>query len=144
MAVELFHYRGAAKDVGTLEYVFEAGQQKLFRTPVTKEQAAEDRSEFHDDLLSCTDRRVGNAGVPDNNWSRLLFGHGQNGQCDKCFSCRSAAGWDGRCAERGEAAVRGVHRLTKGFCFFLLEQSGEIQNRCTSDPSKLQKYHILC
>ena len=26
-AVELFRYRGAAKDSGTLEYVFEAGEQ---------------------------------------------------------------------------------------------------------------------
>ena len=27
MSVELFRYRGAAKDGGTLEYVFEAGEQ---------------------------------------------------------------------------------------------------------------------
>jgi hypothetical protein len=27
MSVELFRYRGAAKDGGTLEYVFEAGDQ---------------------------------------------------------------------------------------------------------------------
>ena len=28
-AVELFRYRGAAKDGGTLEYVLEAGEQNL-------------------------------------------------------------------------------------------------------------------
>jgi hypothetical protein len=27
MSVELFRYRGAAKDGGTLEYIFEAGDQ---------------------------------------------------------------------------------------------------------------------
>ena len=27
MAVELFRYRGAAKDVGTLEYLFDVGKQ---------------------------------------------------------------------------------------------------------------------
>ena len=63
MSVELFRYRGAAKDVGTLEYVFEA--------------------------------------------------------------------------ERGSPVEE---RL---FCFFFLSKV-EIQNRCTSYPSKLQKYHILC
>ena len=29
MSVEFFRYRGAAKDGGTLEYVFEAGEQNL-------------------------------------------------------------------------------------------------------------------
>jgi hypothetical protein len=29
LSVELFRYRGAAKDGGTLEYVFEAGEQNL-------------------------------------------------------------------------------------------------------------------
>jgi hypothetical protein len=32
MAVELFHYRGAAKDGGTLEYVFDAGEQHPLRS----------------------------------------------------------------------------------------------------------------
>jgi hypothetical protein len=39
-AVELFRYRGAANDGGTLEYVFEAGQQNS-PNAVTKEKAAE-------------------------------------------------------------------------------------------------------
>jgi hypothetical protein len=33
MSVELFRYRGAAKDGGTLEYVFEAGEQTYRRLP---------------------------------------------------------------------------------------------------------------
>jgi hypothetical protein len=32
MAVELFRYRGAAKDGGTLEYVFDAGEQHPLRS----------------------------------------------------------------------------------------------------------------
>jgi hypothetical protein len=39
-SVELFRYRGAAKDGGTLEYVFEAGEQNS-PNAVTKEKAAE-------------------------------------------------------------------------------------------------------
>ena len=44
-AVELFRYRGAAKDGGTLEYVFEAGEQ-ILPMPVTKEKAAEIAADF--------------------------------------------------------------------------------------------------
>ena len=40
MSVELFRYRSAAKDGGTLEYVFEAGEQNS-PNAVTKEKAAE-------------------------------------------------------------------------------------------------------
>jgi hypothetical protein len=40
MSVELFRYRGAAKDGGTLQYVFEAGEQNS-PNAVTKEKAAE-------------------------------------------------------------------------------------------------------
>src|SRR6202162_2258563 len=44
-SVELFRYRGAAKDGGTLEYVFEAGEQKS-PNAVTKEKAAEIAADF--------------------------------------------------------------------------------------------------
>src|ERR1700738_5152589 len=44
-AVELFRYRGAAKDGGTLEYVFEAGEQNSTNA-VTKEKAAETAADF--------------------------------------------------------------------------------------------------
>src|ERR1700676_4828774 len=45
MSVELFRYRGAAKDGGTLEYVFEAGEQN-FPTAITKEKVAEIAADF--------------------------------------------------------------------------------------------------
>jgi hypothetical protein len=45
MAVELFRYRGAAKDGGTLEYVFDAGEQNS-PNAVTKEKAAEIAADF--------------------------------------------------------------------------------------------------
>jgi hypothetical protein len=45
MSVELFRYRGAAKDGGTLEYVFEAGEQNS-PDAVTKEKAAEIAADF--------------------------------------------------------------------------------------------------
>jgi hypothetical protein len=40
MSVELFRYRGAAKDGGTLEYVFDGGEQSS-PDAITKEKAAE-------------------------------------------------------------------------------------------------------
>ncbi len=45
MSVELFRYRGAAKDGGTLEYVFEAGEQNS-PDAITKEKAAEIAADF--------------------------------------------------------------------------------------------------
>jgi hypothetical protein len=45
MSVELFRYRGAAKDGGTLEDVFEAGEQNS-PNAVTKEKAAEIAADF--------------------------------------------------------------------------------------------------
>jgi hypothetical protein len=45
MSVELFRYRGAAKDGGTLEYFFEAGEQNS-PNAVTKEKAAEIAADF--------------------------------------------------------------------------------------------------
>src|ERR1700732_4999801 len=45
LSVELFRYHGAAKDGGTLEYVFEAGEQNSLDA-VTKEKAAEIAADF--------------------------------------------------------------------------------------------------
>jgi hypothetical protein len=45
MSVELFRYRGAASDGGTLEYLFEAGEQNS-PNAVTKEKAAEIAADF--------------------------------------------------------------------------------------------------
>ena len=44
-SVELFRYRGAARDGGTLEYVFEAGEQNS-PNAVTKEKVAEIAADF--------------------------------------------------------------------------------------------------
>jgi hypothetical protein len=45
MSIELFRYRGAAKDGGTLEYVFDAGEQNS-PNAITKEKAAEIAADF--------------------------------------------------------------------------------------------------
>jgi len=45
ISTELFRYRGAAKDGGTLEYIFEAGEQNS-PNAVTKEKAAEIAADF--------------------------------------------------------------------------------------------------
>jgi hypothetical protein len=45
MSVELFRYRGAAIDGGTLEYIFETDEQDVPKT-VSKEKAAEIAADF--------------------------------------------------------------------------------------------------
>lgn len=45
MSVELFRYRGAAKDGGTLEYIFETDAQNVPKT-ISEEKAAEIASDF--------------------------------------------------------------------------------------------------
>src|SRR5450432_870201 len=45
MGVELFRYRGAARDGGTLEYVFETDEKDLPKT-VAKEKVAEIAADF--------------------------------------------------------------------------------------------------
>ena len=57
MSVELFRCRGVAKDGGTLEYVFEAGEQN-FSDAVTKEKAAEIAADFMTTFLQRADRRT--------------------------------------------------------------------------------------
>jgi hypothetical protein len=57
MSVELFRYRGAAKNGGTLEYVFETDGQDVPQT-VTKEKSGRDRRRFYDQLLRCPGRRT--------------------------------------------------------------------------------------
>jgi hypothetical protein len=92
ISIELFRYQGAAKDGGTLEYVFEAGEQHS-PDAVTKEKAAE----IADDFLSRTGRRTRNAGISDNArfiLARLLFGHRPRDHSTNVLR-RSAAGWDG-------------------------------------------------
>src|SRR3984893_5641068 len=97
LSVELFRYRGAAKDGGTLEYVFEAGEQNS-PDAVTKEKAAEIAADFNDHLLSRTGRSAGNAGISDNARSvlaDLLFGRDQ--VCTPAILLRGpVARWNGR------------------------------------------------
>jgi hypothetical protein len=64
MSVELFRYRGADKDGGTLEYIFETDEKDVPKT-LSKEKAAEIAADFCDNFLSRTDRRTRNARVPD-------------------------------------------------------------------------------
>ena len=45
MSVEVFRYRGAAMDGGTLEYIFETDEQDVPKT-VSKERAAEIAADF--------------------------------------------------------------------------------------------------
>lgn len=45
LSVELFRYRGAAMDGGTLEYIFQTDQQDVLKT-VSKEKAAEIAADF--------------------------------------------------------------------------------------------------
>jgi hypothetical protein len=101
MSVELFRYRGAAKDGGTLEYVFDAGERNS-PNAITKEKAAEIAADFMT-TLSRTGWSTGNAGISDNArplLAHLFFGHDQRTDAPDVFR-RSAAGWDGGCAESG-------------------------------------------
>jgi hypothetical protein len=94
-SVELFRYSGAAKDGGTLEYVFEAEGQNS-PNAVTKEKAAEIAAD--DDILPCPSRRSGNAGVSNKARSvlaRLLLGHGRMREGDGIWRYDSSfLGWN--------------------------------------------------
>ena len=62
MLVELFRYRGAANDGGTLEYAFAGGEQNSLNA-ITKEKAAEIAADFMTTLqhhpLRFLDRALG-------------------------------------------------------------------------------------
>ena len=96
MSVELFRYRDARKDGGTLEYVFEAGEQNSPNT-ITKEKAAEIAADFMTTFYHVQVGALGNSGNSDATGSvlaRLLFGHGQRATAANVL-CRAAAGWEG-------------------------------------------------
>jgi hypothetical protein len=97
LSVEPFRYRGAAKDGGTLEYVFQAGEQNS-PNAVTKEKAAEIAADFMTTFLSRTGWSTGNAGISDNARSilaDLLLRHDQG--CAPAILLRgSIARWNGR------------------------------------------------
>jgi hypothetical protein len=77
MSIELFWYRGTAKDGGTLEYVFEVGEQNS-RNGVTKDKAAQIATDF---IRTFYRVQIGalDTGISDTAPSvlaDLLFGHG--------------------------------------------------------------------
>ena len=96
LSVELFRYRGAAKDGGTLEYVFQAGEQNS-PNAVTRE-SRRDCCRLYDHLLSRTGWSTGNTGISDNARSilaDLLLRHDQ--RCAPAILLRgSIARWNGR------------------------------------------------
>src|SRR6202023_1668321 len=90
MSIELFRYRGAAKDGGTLEYVFEAGEQNS-PNAVTKEKAAEIAADF---MTTFYHVQVGALETQEfRTTEQLRFRSGlfasrtrSRGHCVKCFS----------------------------------------------------------
>src|ERR1700676_2130914 len=118
-AVELFRYRGAAKDGGTLEYVFEAGEQNS-PNAVTKDKAAEIAADFmtvfyHVQIGALDTQEFRTTPVP---FWLVCFSHTVKGANQEYVFCRPAAGWYGCCAEGGEAAVASIqHRGKSGLSF---------------------------
>ena len=97
VSVELFRYRGAARDGGTLEYVFDSDAQSVLQT-VTKEKVAEIAADFMTTYYgvqvgACGDSRASPAA--DTVLARVLLGHRQ-----RIFTaivlCHCLAGWDDR------------------------------------------------
>jgi hypothetical protein len=77
MSVELFRYRGAAKDGGTLEYVFEASEQNS-PNALTKEKAAEIAADFMTTFYHVLGRGTRDSGISNDAGpflARFLFGH---------------------------------------------------------------------
>jgi hypothetical protein len=88
MSVELFRYRGAARDGGTLEYVFDAGEQNS-PNAVTKEKAAEIAADFMTTFYHVQVGALEITGISDNArpfLARLLFGHDQGTDAPDIFS----------------------------------------------------------
>jgi hypothetical protein len=104
-AVELFRYRGAAKDGGTLEYVFETDRQDVPAT-ATKEKAAEIAAEFmttfyHVQIGALETQELRTTPVP---FWLVCFSDTVTGRCASCSSWSSsqtARGW----THCGETAV---------------------------------------
>jgi hypothetical protein len=91
LSVELFRYRGAAKDGGTLEYVFEAGEQNS-SDAVTKEKAAEIAADSMTTFYHVQVWSTGNAGISNNTLSvlaDLLLRHDQ--RCTPAIDGRKPA-----------------------------------------------------
>jgi hypothetical protein len=97
-AVELFRYRGAAKDGGTLEYVFEAGEQNS-PNAITKEKVAKIAADFmttfyHEQVGALAHWKPGNFVQRRFRSARFLFGRDQRAAAAN-VPCCTAGGWDG-------------------------------------------------
>jgi hypothetical protein len=90
-AVELFRYGGAARDGGTLEYLFDTDQQDVPATS-TKEKVAEIAADFMTTFLPHPDRRNGDSEVSHDAGSilaRVILG-GDPRTCEaNIFRCHS-------------------------------------------------------
>ena len=95
-AVGLVRYRGAAKDGGTMEYVFEAGEQNS-PNAITKEKVAEVAADFmttfyHLQVGALETQEFRTTPVPF--WLVCLSDGGLKVSNQEYVLCRSAAGWD--------------------------------------------------
>ena len=104
MSTELFRYRGAAKDGGTLEYIFDAGEQNS-PNAINTGKVAESRR-LHDDFLPRALETQEFRTQPVPFWLVCFSGHDQGTTATNVLR-RSAAGLDGCCAKGGEAALIG-------------------------------------
>jgi hypothetical protein len=96
MSVELFRYRGAAKDGGTLEYVFEAGEQNS-PNAITKEKVAEIAADFmttfyHVQIGALETQEFRTSPVP---FWLVCFSDTIKGPLRQMSYVVSLAGWDG-------------------------------------------------
>jgi hypothetical protein len=92
MSVELFRYRGAAKDGGTLEYTFEAGEQNS-PNAVTKEKAAEIAADFMTTFypVQSAHSKRESSGQVQSHFGSFAFRTRSRDHCGKCslsFFCR--------------------------------------------------------
>src|ERR1700732_4939854 len=92
MPIELFRYLGAAKDGGTLEYIFEAGEQNS-PNAVTKEKAAEIATDFMTTFIASRSEhwKRRNFGERPFRFGWCAFRRRSRDPCDKCslsFCCR--------------------------------------------------------
>ena len=117
MSVELFRYRGAAKEGGTLEYVFEAGEQNS-PNAVTKEKAAEIAADFmttfyHVQVGALETQEFRTTPVP---FWLFVFRTRSKDRCDKCSFLSFSAGWQScwNRACRSGCRRRGTHRTRAG------------------------------
>jgi hypothetical protein len=106
ISTELFRYRGAAKDGGTLEYIFEAGEQNS-PNAVTKEKAAEIAADFmttfyHVQVGALETQEFRTSPVPF--WLVCFSGHSERTTAPNVL-CRLAAWWHGGRAEGREAGL---------------------------------------